>query len=97
MEKIILIETSTALCSVALAEDGKITAAEITGDAETPEVGGAALEPLAEQLVAAGNADIDEYGSLGWEVTVWETCIRFRMRDFLKREFTDLESAIYQF
>ena len=26
MEKIILIETSTALCSVALAEDGKITA-----------------------------------------------------------------------
>ena len=40
-------------------EDGKITAAEITGDAETPEVGGAALEPLAEQLVAAGNADID--------------------------------------
>ena len=44
-----------------------------------------------------GNADIDEYGSLGWEVTVWETCIRFRMRDFIKREFTDLESAIYQF
>lgn len=40
-------------------EDGKITAAEITGDSETPEVGGAALEPLAEQLVAAGNAEID--------------------------------------
>ena len=40
-------------------EDGKITAAEITGDAETPEVGGAALEPRAEQLVAAGSADID--------------------------------------
>ena len=46
---------------------------------------------------STGNADIEEYGSLGWEVTVWETCIRFRMRDFIKREFTDLESAIYQF
>ncbi|MBR2804292.1 MAG: metallophosphoesterase, partial [Eggerthellaceae bacterium] len=33
---------------------------------------------------STGNADIDEYGSLGWEVTVWETCNRFRMRDFIK-------------
>ena len=40
-------------------EGGKITAAEISGNSETPDVGGAALEPLAEQLVAAGNADID--------------------------------------
>ena len=40
-------------------EDGKITAAEIVGDAETPEVGGAAIAPLAEQLVTAGNAEID--------------------------------------
>jgi hypothetical protein len=45
----------------------------------------------------SGEADISTYGSLGWEVTVWTTCIRFRMRDFIKREFTDLESAIYQF
>ena len=45
----------------------------------------------------SGESDISTYGSLGWEVTVWTTCIRFRMRDFLKREFTDLESAIYQF
>ncbi len=45
----------------------------------------------------SGESDISMYGSLGWEVTVWETCIRFRMRDFLKREFSDLESAIYQF
>ncbi|MBR1558612.1 MAG: FAD-dependent oxidoreductase [Clostridia bacterium] len=40
-------------------EDGKIVDAAITGDAETPEVGGAALEPLAEQLKAAGSAEID--------------------------------------
>lgn len=40
-------------------EDGKITDATVTGDSETPEVGGAALEPLAAQLVAAGNAEID--------------------------------------
>ena len=40
-------------------EDGKITGATITGDSETPTVGGAALEPLAEQLVAAGSADIE--------------------------------------
>ena len=40
-------------------EDGKITAAEISGDSETPDVGGAALEPLADQLVTTGNADID--------------------------------------
>ena len=40
-------------------ETGKITGASITGNDETPEVGGAALEPLAEQLIAAGNAEID--------------------------------------
>lgn len=40
-------------------EDGQITAAEIIGDDETPEVGGAALEALASQLVQAGSADID--------------------------------------
>ena len=40
-------------------EDGKITDATVTGDSETPEVGGAAMEPLAAQLVAAGNAEID--------------------------------------
>ena len=44
-----------------------------------------------------GESDISTYGSLGWEVTVWETCIRFRMRDFLKHEFSNLEAAIYQF
>ena len=46
---------------------------------------------------ADGGGDMSTYGSLGWEVTLWETCIRFRMRDFLNHKFTDLESAIYQF
>ena len=46
---------------------------------------------------ASGNADISEYGSLGWEVTVWTTCIRFRLRDFVNREYTDVEGGIYQF
>ena len=40
-------------------EDGKITAAEVVGDSETPGVGAAALEPLAAQLVEAGSAEID--------------------------------------
>ena len=44
-----------------------------------------------------GAGDMSTYGSLGWEVTVWETCIRFRMRDFLKHEYSSLGSAIYQF
>lgn len=45
-----------------------------------------------------GAADISEYGSLGWEVTVWESCIRFRLRNFLTRSFEDdLGSATCQF
>jgi len=44
-----------------------------------------------------GSADISEYGSLGWEVTVWETHIRFRMRDFLNHKYSDLEYAVYKF
>lgn len=45
----------------------------------------------------SGNADISEYGSLGWEVTVWEQCVRFRMRDFLTHTYLDLGGGIYQF
>ena len=48
-------------------EDGKIVGAQITGDSETPAIGGAALDPLAEQLVAAGSAEID--GIAGATVT----------------------------
>lgn len=40
-------------------EDGVITDAAVTGESETPNIGGAALEPLAAQLVQAGNAEID--------------------------------------
>lgn len=40
-------------------EDGAITAVEIAGDQETPGVGAAALEPLADQILAAQSADID--------------------------------------
>lgn len=48
-------------------EDGKITDAQVKGDGETPGIGAAALEPLAEQLVAAGSAEID--GVAGATVT----------------------------
>ena len=48
-------------------EDGKIVGAQITGDSETPAIGGAALDPLAEQLIAAGSAEID--GVAGATVT----------------------------
>lgn len=45
-----------------------------------------------------GAADISTYGSLGWEMTVWESCIRFRLRNFLTRSFEDdLGGATYQF
>jgi len=46
---------------------------------------------------STGNADISVYGSLGWEVTIWTSCIRFRLRDFLKREYSQLGGAIYEF
>ena len=39
-------------------ENGKIVEATVTGDGETPGIGAAALEPLAAQLVEAGNAEI---------------------------------------
>ena len=40
-------------------EDGVITAASFDGPGETAEIGGAALEQLAEQVVAANGAEID--------------------------------------
>ena len=40
-------------------EDGTITGAVATGDAETPGVGAAALEPLAQQILDAQSADIE--------------------------------------
>lgn len=48
-------------------EEGKIVGAQITGEGETPDIGGAALETLQNQLVEAGNAEID--GVAGATVT----------------------------
>ncbi|MBQ9348239.1 MAG: FMN-binding protein, partial [Oscillibacter sp.] len=46
--------------TVALSMDGDtIAAVDITGDNETPEVGGAAIPTLAEQVLAAQGPDID--------------------------------------
>ena len=56
--------TITATLTV---ENGVITAAVFDGPDETAEIGGAALETLAEQVVAAGGAEID--GVAGATVT----------------------------
>ena len=40
-------------------DEASVTEVSITGDSETPEVGGAALEELASQILAAGSAEID--------------------------------------
>ena len=48
-------------------ESGKITEATVTGDSETPEIGGAALETLGQQILAKQNSDLD--GVSGASVT----------------------------
>ena len=48
-------------------EEGKIVGAQITGEGETPDIGGAALETLQNQLVEVGSAEID--GVAGATVT----------------------------
>ena len=53
------------------------------------------IDDVTDDVEGAG--EMDTYGSYGWEVTVWETCIRFRVRDFLAHEYSEQESAIYQF
>ncbi len=40
-------------------DNGRITKAEIAGDQETPDVGGAAMEELAKALADKGSAEID--------------------------------------
>ena len=48
-------------------EDGKIVDLKLTGDGETPDVGGAALEPLTEAILAAGTIDgVDAYSGASW-------------------------------
>lgn len=48
-------------------EDGKIVGLTLTGDGETPEVGGQALEPLTEAILAAGTVDgVDAFTGATW-------------------------------
>lgn len=39
--------------------DGTITAIDVNADAETPEIGGKAVEPLVEAILVAQNTDVD--------------------------------------
>lgn len=39
--------------------DGRITGLKVTGDDETPEVGGAAIEPMTEAILKAGSVEVD--------------------------------------
>ncbi len=48
-------------------QDGKIVALTLTGDGETPAIGGAALEPLTEAILAAGGIDgVDGVAGATW-------------------------------
>lgn len=44
---------------VTVDENGVITDLEVTGDGETPSVGGAAIDPMVEAILAAGSAEVD--------------------------------------
>lgn len=69
--------------------DGVITDAVLDGPDETEAIGGAALETLAEQIIAAGGADID--GVSGATYTT-EGC-RAAVRNALDPENNPFESA----
>ncbi|MBQ0001482.1 MAG: FMN-binding protein, partial [Clostridiales bacterium] len=45
--------------TITVDDAGKITAATVEGPSETPEIGGKAVDTLAEQIVAAQSAEID--------------------------------------
>ena len=53
--------------AVTVGESGGVTNVEVTGDSETPDVGGKAIPKLAEQLLAAQSAEVD--GVSGASVT----------------------------
>ncbi len=53
--------------AVTVGENGGVTNVEITGDSETPDVGGKAIPKLAEQILTAQSAEID--GVSGASVT----------------------------
>ncbi len=60
-------------------ENGKITDAKLVGDKETPAVGGAALETLAENIVASNSADFDMVSG----ATVTSTAVKEGVKDAL--------------
>ena len=45
--------------TITVDETGKITEATVTGDSETPEIGGAALETLGQQIIDKQGSEID--------------------------------------
>ena len=48
-------------------EDGAIVGLTLTGEMETPSIGGAALQPLADAILAAGSLDgVDAYAGATW-------------------------------
>lgn len=87
--------TITAYVTVA---DGKVTGVVLEGPDETPGIGGAALEELAEQFVQAGGADID--GVSG--ATVTSQGAMAAVRDALDPEANpyeepeETEAAVYE-
>lgn len=44
---------------VTIDASGKITDLKVTGDGETPSVGGAAIDPMVEAILEAGSAEVD--------------------------------------
>ncbi len=58
---------------------GELTACVLTGDAETPAIGGNALSTLEEQVLAAGGADID--GVAG--ATITSNAVKAAVQDCL--------------
>lgn len=69
--------------------DGKITEAKLTGDKETPEIGGKALEELSKQVVAANGSAID--GVSG--ATITSTAVKNAVAAALGEEVKPEEST----
>ncbi len=51
-------------------KDGKITDLKVEGNGETPEIGGAAIEPLTQAILEAGTIDgVDAFTGATWTST----------------------------
>ncbi len=62
-------------------ESGKITHVELIGDSETPAVGGAALDTLAESILASGTAEFDLVSG----ATITSTAVKEAIEDCLNQ------------